>query len=118
MFKEFNDVVKFINDTTRKFSKDFVTQNYTVAFSNRKRSALATTCQDNLIGKPVRIKFIYNTKYLKANMDNRNHIELTVLHEIAHAIAGVHHHHDKVWVNCCKSIGGNGKRLAENTKSY
>ena len=118
MFKDFNEVVKFINDTTRKFSKDFVTQNYRVEFSNRKRSSLASTHQRHLMGKPIEIKFVYNTKYLKANMDNGNHIELTVLHEIAHAIAGATHHHDKVWVACCKRIGGNGKRLAENVKDY
>lgn len=37
-------------------------------------------------------------------------IRLTVLHEIAHALVGVGHHHDTVWKKKCIEIGGNGER--------
>lgn len=60
----------------------------------------------------MRIEFTYNLKYLKNNLNNGNHIEKTVLHEIAHAMAGAEHHHDKVWVECCEKIGGNTERFA------
>lgn len=34
----------------------------------------------------------------------------TILHEIAHALAGPGHHHDQVWRDIHLSIGGNGRR--------
>jgi hypothetical protein len=43
----------------------------------------------------------------KANGMDR--IELTILHEIAHALCPGHHH-DHVWKAKCKEIGGDGKR--------
>lgn len=33
-----------------------------------------------------------------------------IKHEIAHALVGQGHHHDKVWKRKCIEIGGNGKR--------
>lgn len=37
-------------------------------------------------------------------------VKNTILHEIAHAIAGNHHDHDNYWQTVCKNIGGDGKR--------
>ncbi len=37
----------------------------------------------------------------------------TVFHEIAHAIAGPHHGHDKTWKVIFTKLGGNGKRTTE-----
>ncbi|TDI96986.1 MAG: hypothetical protein E2O29_01760 [Deltaproteobacteria bacterium] len=34
----------------------------------------------------------------------------TILHEIAHAVAGIGHNHDKVWRDKFISMGGDGKR--------
>lgn len=36
-----------------------------------------------------------------------------IKHEIAHALVGYSHHHDKVWKHKCIEIGGNGKRCGE-----
>lgn len=40
-------------------------------------------------------------------------IRNTLLHEIAHALVGPHHGHDKVWRAKCLEIGGDGQRGAE-----
>ncbi len=34
----------------------------------------------------------------------------TILHEIAHALAGLEHHHDAVWRKIAREIGGTGER--------
>merc|ERR1711964_110891 len=43
-----------------------------------------------------------------------NIIKNTLLHEIAHAIAGQEHHHDKVWKKIALSIGCNGERCSKS----
>lgn len=42
---------------------------------------------------------------VRSESDVRN----TILHEIAHAIVGLEHAHDKVWKAKCLEIGGNGR---------
>jgi hypothetical protein len=41
---------------------------------------------------------------------NSHHIRNTLLHEIAHALAGAHHNHDNHWRSIAKSIGCTGTR--------
>jgi len=43
-------------------------------------------------------------------------VNKTILHEIAHALVGVHHGHDIVWRRKCIEIGGDGKRLADKSE--
>jgi len=43
---------------------------------------------------------------------NVEQIKLIILHEIAHALVGIKHHHDKVWKQKCIEIGGDGRRCA------
>lgn len=43
-------------------------------------------------------------------------VENVILHEIAHAIAGPVHGHDKHWKKVAKSIGCDGKRCYSTTK--
>lgn len=42
----------------------------------------------------------------------------TVLHEIAHALAGAHHHHDAVWRRTVRSIGGTAGRTHDAHLAY
>lgn len=91
----------------------FITPNYTIRYSNRMSRALASCRHFTSLGRVYKIEFVFNNKYINANLDNWERIKTTVLHEIAHAIVGHAHGHDRVWVNCCKSIGGDGERLAK-----
>ena len=90
-----------------------VTPNYTIRYSNRMKRALASVRHFQSLGRVYKLEFVFNNKYINANLDNWDRIKTTVLHEIAHAIVGYEHGHDRVWVNCCKSIGGDGERLAK-----
>lgn len=113
MFKSIEDVKKYIENTVRKYSKDFITKNYTIEYSNRQRRALATTHTRYIMGNPIRIRFVFNNKYLASYEKNGEAIKDTVLHEIAHAIAGGYHHHDRVWVACCNKIGCEPSRFKQ-----
>lgn len=44
-----------------------------------------------------------------------NEVKDTVLHEIAHALTGPGHGHDKVWKERCREIGANPCRVASKT---
>ncbi len=43
-------------------------------------------------------------------------VKKTILHEIAHALVGIHHGHDIVWKRKCIEIGGDGKRLTDKSE--
>lgn len=115
MFESITDVKNYITKTCMKYSKEFVTPNYRIEYSNRLRTALATTHTRYLMGKPIDIKFVFNNKYLASYEKNEECIKDTVLHEIAHAIAGGKHHHDNVWVACCNKIGCEPSRFKSVT---
>lgn len=51
-------------------------------------------------------------KLAKINPDWR--VIQTVKHEIAHALAGPHQKHSKIWKNVCLAIGGNGESRYTN----
>lgn len=99
----------------QEYDNKYPTLNYSIRYSNRMSRTLAAVRHsvNRLTGKAWRLEFVFNEKYIKANLDNWERIKTTVLHEIAHAIVGYQHGHDKVWVTCCKSIGGDGERLAK-----
>ena len=45
-------------------------------------------------------------------LSEREHVRQTVLHEIAHILAGVEHHHDRVWKMTARAIGYTGERTS------
>jgi hypothetical protein len=53
-------------------------------------------------------------------INDRERVLLTVLHEIAHALVGSGHGHDKVWKAKCIEIGGDGNRCytKKNTTTF
>lgn len=53
--------------------------------------------------------------FLRASSEQQ--ITDTILHEIAHALAGFEHHHDAVWRNIAQDIGCSGKRCHERVFS-
>ena len=119
---ELNDVKKMIAELIAEYSDQFPTKNYSIRYSNRQKRALATTRQwlRMVDGKRFvyRIEFVFNNKYINSNLDRIETIKNTTLHEIAHAVVGGHHGHDIVWVNYCKSIGCNGKRLIKRGEDF
>ena len=112
MFQSITDVKNYITKTVAKYSKDFVTQNYTIEYSNRQRRTLATTNTLYLCGKPIRIRFVFNNKYLASYQVNEEDIKNTILHEIAHAIAGGHNHHNEIWKRCACKLGARPERFS------
>jgi hypothetical protein len=46
-----------------------------------------------------------------ATINPDHHTRLCILHEIAHALVGTQHNHDRVWAECCVRIGGDGKEF-------
>ncbi len=61
--------------------------------------------------KPVEIKTIKLSRHLVA-LNSDAEVRETILHEIAHAIAGVEHGHDEVWKAACRKVGAKPVRLA------
>lgn len=43
-------------------------------------------------------------------LNDEDEVRNTILHEIAHALAGCEHHHDKVWKKKCVEIGARPQR--------
>ena len=111
-FKSITDVKEFITKTTAKHSKKFVTDNYKISYSNRLKTCLGRTRTKYLMGKPIAIEFTYNQKYLNSFAVNGDDIINTVLHEIAHAIAGGENHHNGYWKSCAIAIGAKPNRFA------
>lgn len=61
----------------------------------------------------------YNTRQIgisKALMAQRSYDDtmMTITHEIAHAIVGYKHGHDRVWAAKHRELGGNGQRCFEH----
>lgn len=52
-------------------------------------------------------KIVFSRLYLRDHLDDWHHIEMTVLHEIAHALLP-NQGHTKTWKDLCISIGGDG----------
>jgi hypothetical protein len=50
-----------------------------------------------------------NIDYVRLNDESK--VELTIIHEIAHALTPGHNH-DYVWQRKCRELGGNGLRLS------
>lgn len=104
-----NDVKIIINDIYYKHYTKIKCQ-YSIEYSNRMRTTLGRCREYRLCGKPIKYLFTYNLKFIKEHLDDIDTIKSIVLHEIAHAIVGNRHNHDKVWKDCCINLGGNGKR--------
>lgn len=56
-------------------------------------------------------KLIKLSRHL-VSLNDEAEVRDTILHEIAHAIAGLHHGHDEHWKAICRRIGARPERLA------
>lgn len=109
------DVKILINDIYCKHH-DKIRCTYSIEYSNRMTRTLGRCREYRMCGKPIKYLFTYNLKFIKQHLDNTDAIKSIVLHEIAHAIVGNCHNHDKVWKECCINLGGNGKRLYKESE--
>ncbi len=66
---------------------------------------------DRGTGRVQQIKTITLSRYLVA-LNGEDAVRDTILHEIAHALAGLDHGHDDVWKAVCRRIGAEPQRLA------
>lgn len=58
--------------------------------------------------KTIGLTRLYVRKVDPAQLEN------TILHEIAHALVGAHHHHDAVWKSTAKKIGCTAERCHDH----
>ncbi len=94
--KEVTSIYKVLSD---KHNCDFE-----LTFNNRKRWSAYCNVTERVIS--------LSNHYIKYNCVEM--ITNTILHEIAHALTPTHHH-DIVWKNKFKEIGGNGERCNTNS---
>ncbi len=64
-----------------------------------------------LLGRPAEIKVIKLSKHLVA-LNSDEEVRDTILHEIAHALAGLKNGHNHVWKQVCLRIGAKPQRIA------
>lgn len=91
--------------------------NYDLLYSNRLSKCLAKVKELRYSNRHI---ITFNNNYIIACVKNNelDHLEDTILHEVAHILAGGNHHHDYVWKRKCIEIGGSAERLASNTQFY
>ncbi|MEX1015899.1 MAG: SprT-like domain-containing protein [Phycisphaeraceae bacterium] len=67
--------------------------------------------RDRYTGKSTPIKTIRLSRHL-VQLNSDAEVRDTILHEIAHALAGLEHGHDAHWQAVCRRIGATPQRLA------
>lgn len=83
-------------------------------WSNGKRQlgcAQVKKRRDPIAGKAIEIKTIKLSRHL-VSLNTDDEVRDTILHEIAHAIAGLNNGHNHVWKAACRRIGARPQRLA------
>lgn len=65
-------------------------------------------------GRPMQIKTIRLSRHL-VRLNGEAEVRDTILHEIAHALAGPEHGHGPKWRAICHRIGARPQRLADET---
>lgn len=87
------------------------------AWSRGKRRLGETSIRktrDRTHGRVQKIKAIRLSKYL-VERNPEPVVRDVILHEIAHALAGLEHGHDAVWKAMCKKVGAKPQRLADES---
>lgn len=67
-------------------------------------------------GQLIQKKSIRLSKYL-VELNSLEVVREVILHEIAHALVGLHNGHNEMWRNMCKKIGAKPERLADQSTS-
>lgn len=104
-FNSVQEVKEYINNKVKEHLSD---KDVTVKYSNRMSRALGRCSYNRITGRYI---LTFNSKFINEYYNKDNHVKNTVLHEIAHVLAGPGNHHNYIWKRACLSIGGNGERL-------
>jgi hypothetical protein len=98
-----NEMDKEIMDKVSKFTKEKMIENglnkWTVGFDRNEFDCAST--------RYYKRKIVFSRLYLRENIDNWHHIEMTIYHELAHALLPIQGH-TKKWKELCLKIGGDG----------
>ena len=106
--KSFEEAKVWIAETCHKHIKEPFEIRY-----NFKDTQYLGRCQFSSVPR-----LIFNVPYVKYCIEHGelDEFKTTVLHEIAHVLAGKGHHHDSVWKEKAKEIGlENPQRLSKTT---
>ena len=77
-----------------------------VKFSNRMTRCICQTEEKRSCGRAIGIEFVWSNKFLNEFHGNLKLVKAVFYHELAHAIVGVDHAHDKVWEAMANKLGG------------
>lgn len=77
-----------------------------VKFSNRMTRCICQTKESRSCGRAIGIEFIWSNKFLNEFHGNLKLVKAVFYHELAHAIVGADHAHDKVWEAVANKLGG------------
>lgn len=94
-----------------------IDQGWDFQWSNGKRrmgEASIRQKRDRKTGKTTTVKTIRLSKHLVA-MNPEPIVRDVILHEIAHALAGLENGHNHIWRAACKKVGAKPQRLADKT---
>lgn len=80
-------------------------------WSQAKRQLGIAEIRQKRDGQGVQEKLIRLSWHLVA-LNREDEVRETILHEIAHALAGVHNGHNEKWKRVCRRIGARPERLA------
>lgn len=87
---------------------------WSFAWSSGKRQlgkAEVRRVLDERTGEVIEVKKIRISRHL-VDLNTAEVVRDTILHEIAHAIAGIKNGHNEVWREACRKIGAKPERLA------
>lgn len=104
---------QYIEALTKREAEKYTRLKYMpikVTYSNRMKRAICTTIEKMVCGRAIAIEFRWSNNILKKYYSNLKLIKAIFYHELAHAIVGGQHGHDKVWQAVADELGGIAKR--------
>lgn len=77
-----------------------------ISYSNRMKRSICTTKEKRMMGIPYALEFTWSNAIIKEHYNDIKLIKGILYHELAHAIVGAEHGHDKIWKACAYKLGG------------
>jgi hypothetical protein len=108
---------KLVEGYGRSTLDNYRMQHITIEWSTRMRKSLGIAYFRNIkergkLVESVPVKIVMSSYAFERLVDKRQAID-TVLHEVAHILAGFKAGHNYVWKQWCMKVGANPERLAD-----